>query len=96
MLTKQKAIELLQQILALPGTEEEKMIAGVELMRNAGVCNPEIKGYYEDERYCPFCDRDTKQKCKDSDHERDSSGDYAECLICGAVYTGYSGRYEQG
>lgn len=35
------------------------------------------------ERYCDHCEADTQQRCIDSGHERDSSGDYQECLVCG-------------
>lgn len=40
------------------------------------------KTYYNDERYCGHCKKTTNHKCKDSNHERDSSGDFQECLEC--------------
>lgn len=46
-----------------------------------------------DTRYCPNCDADTLQEVVDDTHERDSSGDYRECLTCRWVYTGTSGKY---
>jgi ribosomal protein L44E len=49
---------------------------------------------YRDERYCPFCDRETAQEVTDSEHERDSSGDYQECLECSATYWGFTGEWE--
>ena len=54
----------------------------------------EIKqGYYIDERHCDHCDKDTNHRCKDSGHERDSSGDYQECLVCKWWMTGYRREY---
>jgi len=55
-----------------------------------------LAGWYVDERWCPFCKKYTYQECKDSGHERDSSGDRADCTICGASYNGYNGHYELG
>lgn len=49
---------------------------------------------YTDERYCQHCARETAHWCTDSDHERDSSADYRECLVCGWRYLGCTGRYE--
>lgn len=43
---------------------------------------------YDDVRYCGHCDQDTPQRCRDDDHERDSSNDYQECVICGWWLTG--------
>ncbi len=48
----------------------------------------------EDERFCTHCDKDTRQLCEDSDHERDSSQDYRKCLECGWTYSGFTGKYE--
>lgn len=42
-----------------------------------------IDDHYIDERYCNNCNQETEHRCKDSGHERDSSGDYQECLVCG-------------
>jgi hypothetical protein len=39
--------------------------------------------FYKDERYCKNCDEFTLHKCIDGVHERDSSDDYQQCLICG-------------
>jgi len=49
---------------------------------------------YKDERYCDNCDKDTQHTCRDSEHERDSSGDYQECLECGWYALGFTGEYE--
>lgn len=54
--------------------------------------------YSYEERYCPNCRRDTLQYCRDSDHERDASADYQECLYCNWQRSGwgpYEGRVEQ-
>ena len=55
-----------------------------------------LAGWYVDERWCPFCKEYTQQECKDSGHERDSSGYMADCTICGASYNGYTGKYAKG
>jgi hypothetical protein len=39
--------------------------------------------HYDDERFCEHCDKDTPHTCEDTTHERDSSGDYQECKVCG-------------
>lgn len=49
--------------------------------------------YITDERYCDHCDADTQQECRDSQHERDGSGDRRKCLTCGWVYSGLTGEY---
>lgn len=46
---------------------------------------------YEDEVFCQNCGKETPHRCEDSGHERDSSGDYQECLACGWWLTGYGG-----
>lgn len=51
--------------------------------------------YYEDDRHCKHCDRTTSHNCRDSGHERDSSGDYQECNVCGYWSTGLSGHQDQ-
>lgn len=43
---------------------------------------------YKDIRRCNNCDDDTEHFCRDSDHERDDSNDYEECLKCGWWMTG--------
>jgi len=48
---------------------------------------------YEDTLHCDHCDRDTPHRCMDGGHERDSSGDYRECLECGWYRMG-GGEYE--
>lgn len=45
---------------------------------------------YIDERYCEKCGEYTEHEVRDAEHERDSSGDYEECLICGWWETGMS------
>ncbi len=50
---------------------------------------------YEDTRFCDNCDKYTTHRCKDSDHERDSSMDYQECLVCHWYMTGYDRRYNK-
>jgi len=54
---------------------------------------PERKAPYLAERFCDHCERDTQHNCRDSDHERDSSADYQECLVCHWYCTGMSGEY---
>jgi hypothetical protein len=49
---------------------------------------------YDAERYCDHCDADTPHRCHDAGHERDSSHDWAKCLVCGWRYSGMTGRYE--
>ncbi len=49
---------------------------------------------YEDDEYCGYCDRYTRQTITDSEHERDSSGDKQECSECGWVYWGLTGKWE--
>lgn len=49
---------------------------------------------YKDERWCGHCEKDTKQECFDSGHERDSSGDWQICLECGWKYSGLSGTWD--
>ena len=49
--------------------------------------------WYEDECFCDHCNADTRHKFKDSDHERDSSGNYRECLTCGWWRTGMDDTY---
>lgn len=50
--------------------------------------------FYDDERYCPNCDKDTLQRCRDSTHERDSTEDFQECLTCHWEYSGWIGEWE--
>lgn len=37
---------------------------------------------YNDEMFCDHCEKDTIHLIRYSGHERDSSGDYFECLTC--------------
>lgn len=48
---------------------------------------------YQDELYCDNCEKYTMHDCHDSGHERDSSGDSAECLECHWKYSGLTGEY---
>ena len=50
--------------------------------------------FYTDVRWCPNCNKDTEQRCRDSNHERDSTMDYQECLTCHWVRTGWTGEWE--
>lgn len=42
-----------------------------------------MENKYIDERLCENCNAETEHSCRDSDHERDSSYDFEECLVCG-------------
>lgn len=48
----------------------------------------------EDEHYCTNCNEYTNHRCYYSNHERDSSQDRFECLVCGWIYLGITGEYE--
>jgi transcriptional regulator NrdR family protein len=50
---------------------------------------------YIDEGYCPNCDKDTQQRYVDSEHERDSSQDRRECLVCHWTYSGFTGKWSK-
>ena len=52
-----------------------------------------LPNHYLDECYCDNCKKYTQHDCKDSGHERDSSGDYQECLECNWYSFGMSGEY---
>ncbi len=41
-----------------------------------------MRKYYNDDRFCGHCNKETTHKCYDTNHERDRSWDYEECLIC--------------
>lgn len=47
----------------------------------------------EEQFFCENCKADTLHFVIDSDHERDSSGDYRKCLTCHWTYTGLEGEY---
>lgn len=40
-------------------------------------------------RECQVCERDTPHLIHDPQHERDSSNDHSECMICGSYYDGW-------
>lgn len=46
-----------------------------------------------DEHFCDNCDEYTNHKCRYSTHERDSTSDHFECLVCHWYYSGYDGKY---
>lgn len=49
---------------------------------------------YDDEGYCDNCEDWTPQTFHDSEHERDSSGDWQKCHRCGYTYYGLTGEWE--
>lgn len=61
-----------------------------DISQTSVVC---VLPYYQDEMWCDHCDKDTQHKVIDSGHERDSSGDWRECLECHWTKTGH-GEYE--
>jgi hypothetical protein len=46
-----------------------------------------------DDKFCKHCQKETSHKITDSGHERDSSGDYFECLECHWWGTGLADEY---
>jgi len=48
---------------------------------------------YQDEAFCDHCDRDTPHLFRDSGHERDSSNDTRECLVCRWYWSGLTDEY---
>lgn len=50
---------------------------------------------YDDEDWCGICKADTIQTIHDSEHERDSSGDWRKCHKCGGTYSGMTGEWEK-
>jgi len=50
---------------------------------------------YEDDDFCDHCQKETKHLCHSDGHERDSSGDWRKCLVCGWRYSFYTGKYEE-
>lgn len=50
---------------------------------------------YVDEKFCEHCQKDTQHKFTDYGHERDSSQDKFECLICHWWGTGYDDEYSE-
>ncbi len=46
-----------------------------------------------DERFCVNCEKYTLHKVRDSQHERDSSSDWQQCLECNLEYFGLTGQY---
>lgn len=51
------------------------------------------EGEYRDECFCDHCEKDTDHLCYCSGHERDSSGDWRQCLVCNYRYSGFDGKY---
>lgn len=70
------------------------------VLQNAGKAQNDtprkVRGHdaYIDERYCGHCDRYTQHTCYDSNHERDSSGDFQQCEVCNWYMSGYTRKYE--
>lgn len=52
-----------------------------------------MKQEYIDAKFCDHCQKETMHRSIDSEHERDSSGDYYECLECRWWGTGLSDEY---
>lgn len=48
---------------------------------------------YTDEAFCDHCGRDTEQLFHDGGHERDSSNDYQECLVCRWIKWGHGDTF---
>lgn len=48
---------------------------------------------YTNELWCGHCEKTTLQHVRDSGHERDSSGDSQECLVCRWTRCGMSWRW---
>jgi hypothetical protein len=48
---------------------------------------------YKDEKFCEHCGKDTLHLIHDTEHERDSSRDYFECLVCRWWGFGILGKY---
>lgn len=44
---------------------------------------------YNSTGYCTHCERTTPHVREDGGHERDSSNDYEECLVCGWFKWGF-------
>ena len=53
---------------------------------------PTLPAPYRDEWYCPNCHRNTTHECRDSGHERDSSGDTRTCTECNSTWSGITMR----
>jgi hypothetical protein len=49
--------------------------------------------YYEEECFCEHCQKDTMHLVFETGHERDSSGDWRECLECKWTCSGLTDRY---
>lgn len=50
---------------------------------------------YRDEMFCDNCGKDTEQIVHDDGHERDSSGCWQVCTVCGYRRTGMSGEWSE-
>lgn len=53
-----------------------------ELKAHIKLRTPTVLDEYYEERFCKNCGKDQIQRCHDSGHERDSSGDYERCTVC--------------
>lgn len=49
---------------------------------------------WDDVGFCDHCDEETPHRYSSDGHERDSSGDLHECLVCHWQFSGLTGRYE--
>lgn len=49
---------------------------------------------YQGVSWCDNCDEEAKHIFHDSGHERDSSGDWRQCLKCRWTWLGLTGKYE--
>lgn len=93
---RQKFIDFLEWASRVVKTWPEwkqNVLANAGKAQNDMPRTPVESEYYEDDRYCTNCDDYTAHKCKDSNHERDSSGDYQECIVCGWYKNGFTDRY---
>jgi hypothetical protein len=72
----------------------EDVLAYVERNRDVmGVKRTPPDNDYEAERWCENCKEYTNHFCRDTQHERDSSGDYQKCLTCEWYKIGMAGTY---
>ncbi len=55
--------------------------------------NPKRESEESDTGFCGHCKAITKQTIHSSGHERDSSGDWAKCHVCGWRYSGLTGEW---
>jgi len=94
---------LLPQVSMWPGPKVKETDAAFGVLKrallalpsasaDAQAATPEEEGY-EDEAFCDHCGQDTRQRFHDSGHERDSSNDWRECLVCHWVKFGYADTF---